>query len=127
MENTPKQIICVFEEGRKYETTYTRKYEKRKPWVRPNPEEIKSFIPGTVDSIKVKVGERVTAGQEIMTYIAMKMHNVIRAPFDGKVTAIPVAAGSKLPKGTVMMIIKQDEVAAPTKKRSLRKRITRQK
>jgi len=111
-----KQIIQVFEEGRKYETTYTKKYENRKPWVRPNPEEIKSFIPGTVEKIMVKAGDIVKAGDEMMIYVAMKMHNVIRAPFDGKVESIPVKEGDKLPNRTVMMVIKK-AAEAPSKKK----------
>jgi len=122
-EDTPKQVIRVFEEGRNYETTYTKKYEKRTPWIRPNPEEIKSFIPGTVEEILVKEGEHVVAGQEIMIYVAMKMHSVIRAPFSGTVTAIPVEQGSKQPRGAVMMIIRLDDAAAPPKKKSVRKRL----
>jgi len=124
MENTSKQTIRVFEEGRNYETTYTKKYEKRIPWVRPNPEEIKSFIPGTVEKIMVKVGDRVSAGQEIMIYVAMKMHNIIRAPFAGTVMEIPVEIGNKLPKGVLMMVIRRkDEPAPKKKKKSIRKRI----
>jgi len=115
MENTPKQIIRVFEFGRLYETNYTKKYEKRTPWVRPNPEEIKSFIPGTVEKILVKVGDNVVAGQEIMIYVAMKMHNVIRAPFAGTVTAISAEEGSKLPRGAVMMVIHQGTIVLPKK------------
>jgi len=123
MENIPKQTIRVFEEGRKYETTYTPKYERRKAWVRPNPEEIKSFLPGTVEKIMVKVGEKVTAGQELMIYTAMKMHNIIRAPFAGTVSAIPVDAGSKQVRGAVMMLIHQEEDAPPKKKKKNAKRV----
>jgi len=116
MENVPKQTIRLFVGGRNYETSYTKKYERRMPWVRPNPEEIKSFIPGTVETILVKKGEHVTEGQEIMIYVAMKMHNIIRAPFAGTVTDILVEAGSRLPRGVVMMVIRQG-FATPKKKR----------
>jgi biotin carboxyl carrier protein len=116
-ENTPKQIMRVFEEGRNYETIYTSKYEKRIPWERPNPEEIKSFIPGTVEKIMVKEGEQVSAGQEIMIYVAMKMHNVIRAPFAGTIAAIHVETGSKLPRGALMMVIHKEDSIVPTKKK----------
>ena len=118
METVPKQTIRIFVGGRNYETTYTKKYEKRTPWVRPNPEEIKSFIPGTVEKIMVKVGEHVTAGQEIMIYVAMKMHNIIRAPFDGTVMSIAVEEGRKLPRGVVMMVIREGIVTLPKKKKS---------
>ena len=128
MENIPKQTIRVFEEGRNYETTYTPKYEKRRTWVRPNPEEIKSFLPGTVEKIMVKVGEKVTAGQELMIYVAMKMHNVICAPFAGTVAAISVASGSRQPRGAVMMVIHQEDEAPPKKKRKgVRRIVSRRK
>lgn len=115
-----KQIIRVFEEGRNYETTYTKKYEHRQAWLRPNPEEIKSFIPGTVEKIMVKEGEKVVAGQEIMIYVAMKMHNVIRAPFNGKVESIVAKVGDRLPNGKLMMVIKQDAPAPEKKKKAKR-------
>ncbi|MDR0582016.1 MAG: acetyl-CoA carboxylase biotin carboxyl carrier protein subunit [Prevotellaceae bacterium] len=101
------QILSVTAEGRKYQTTFTKKFAARKQWVRPNPEEIKSFIPGTVEKILVKKGQLIKANDEIMSYIAMKMRNIIRAPFDGKVETIFVKEGEQLPKGTPMFIIKQ--------------------
>jgi biotin carboxyl carrier protein len=47
----------IFVEGRDYKTTYTKKFEERKLWVPPNPEELKSFLPGTVEKIHVKPGD----------------------------------------------------------------------
>ncbi len=110
-------FIAVSEAGRKYRTTFTKKFENRKPWVRPNPEEIKSYIPGTVDQIEVKKGQEVKLGDELMYYVAMKMRNVIRAPFDGKVADILVKEGDRLPKGQVMIIIKQKQVSEKELKR----------
>ena len=102
---TEYKTIRVFEEGRDYETTYTRKYEERKPWVPPDPEEQKSFIPGTVHKIQVKVGDEVKQGDPLMVFIAMKMHNVIRAPFAGKISAIHVKEGDKVPRGLAMIVV----------------------
>ena len=101
------KTLRIFEEGRNYKTTFTKKFQTRKPWVRPNPEEIKTFIPGSVQKILVKTGQAVKAGDELVVFEAMKMHNIIRAPFDGKITAIPVKAGDKLPRGAVMLTLKQ--------------------
>ena len=112
-------FISTAEEGRKYQTTLTKKFENRKRWTRPNPEELKSYIPGTVDKIVVKKGADVKQGDELMYYIAMKMRNVIRAPFDGKVADIVVKEGDVLPKGQLMMMIKQkgESVSAKELKR----------
>ena len=95
--------IRVFEEGRDYETRTTAKMKMRKPWTRPNPNEIRSFIPGSILSIFVQEGDEVKKDQELMLYEAMKMHNLIRAPFDGKVLRIMAAPGEKLPKAALMM------------------------
>jgi biotin carboxyl carrier protein len=99
--------LRLFEEGRNYKTTFTKKFQARKTWAKPNPEEIKTFIPGSVQKILVKTGQLVKAGDELIIFEAMKMHNIIRAPFDGKVTAIPVKTGDKLPRGALMMTIQQ--------------------
>ncbi|MDR0737709.1 MAG: acetyl-CoA carboxylase biotin carboxyl carrier protein subunit [Prevotellaceae bacterium] len=101
------KTLRIFEEGRNYKTTFTKKYQTRKPWVKPNPEEIKTFIPGSVQKILVKTGQAVKAGDELVVFEAMKMHNIIRAPFDGKITAIPVKTGDKLPRGAIMLTIQQ--------------------
>jgi biotin carboxyl carrier protein len=108
--------LRLFEEGRNYKTTFTRKFEARTPWTKPNPEEIKTFIPGSIQKILVKTGQEVKAGDELMLFEAMKMYNVIRAPFAGKVTAIPVKVGDKLPRGVIMLTLKQT-LPVPKKKK----------
>ncbi len=107
------KTIRVFVEGRNYKTTYTKKFEERKSWVPPNPEELKSFLPGTVDKIIVKPGDEVKQGDILMTFIAMKMHNLVRAPFNGKISAINVKAGDKVPKGMVMIVVAKAKEKAP--------------
>jgi biotin carboxyl carrier protein len=101
------KTLRIFEEGRYYKTTFSKKYEARTPWVKPNPEEIKTFIPGSVQKILVQTGQEVKAGDELILFEAMKMCNVIRAPFAGKVTAIPVKVGDRLPRGAIMLTLKQ--------------------
>jgi biotin carboxyl carrier protein len=115
------KTLRLFEEGRNYKTTFTRKFEARTPWIKPNPEEIKTFIPGSVQKILVKTGQEVKAGDELMLFEAMKMNNVIRAPFAGKVTAIPVKVGDKLPRGVIMLTLKQ-AIPVPKKKKKEKKK-----
>jgi biotin carboxyl carrier protein len=105
------KILSVMAEGRKYQTTFTKKFAARKTWTPPNPEEIKSFIPGTVEKILVKKGQFVKANEELISYVAMKMRNVIRAPFAGKVENVFVKEGALLPKGAPLLIIKQKTAA----------------
>jgi biotin carboxyl carrier protein len=52
-----------------------------------------SPIAGTVLEVKCKPGDEVKNGQELLVIEAMKMETAISAPRDGKVKAVPVAAG----------------------------------
>lgn len=88
-----------------YSTLYTRKYANRKPWIEANPHEIKTFIPGTVITLSVKEGSVVNEGDVLMTYEAMKMLNLVKAPHGGVVRNIRIKEGDKLPKGFVMLEI----------------------
>jgi biotin carboxyl carrier protein len=90
-------------DGGIYNTTFTRKYENRKPWVCQNDKEVVSFIPGTIRQILVKEGETVKAEQKLAILEAMKMMNTVYSPADGKIKSIKVKEGDRLPKGTVMI------------------------
>ena len=120
-KHTELKTIRVFVEGRDYKTTHTKKFEERKLWAPPNPEELKSFLPGAIEKIHVKQGDEVKRGDVLMTFVAMKMHNLVRAPFDGKVSALHVKVGDKVPKGTVMIAVskakasKEEKPSKPSK------------
>lgn len=92
-------------DGTIYTTEITKKFEKRKSWVRPNPKHINSFIPGTIVEIFVKEGQKVKEGETIMILEAMKMKNQIKMPFDGKIAKIHVEEGSKVPNRLLMVEI----------------------
>jgi biotin carboxyl carrier protein len=91
--------------ARKYKTTLTTKYKNRKPYVAPDPNEIRSNIPGTVITLKVKKGQKVKEGTTIMILEAMKMMNQIKMPFDGMIKDIHVEIGQRIPKGEVMIVL----------------------
>ncbi|MDR3235458.1 MAG: biotin/lipoyl-binding protein [Prevotellaceae bacterium] len=119
MKKEEYKTLRVFVEGRNYITTFTKKFEERKPWVRPNPEEIKTFIPGLVQKILVTEGQAVKTGDKLILFVAMKMHNIIRAPFDGTVAGIHVNVGDTLPRGAVMLNIKKVIPNAKEKKKKV--------
>jgi biotin carboxyl carrier protein len=87
-----------------YYTTFTRKYENRQHWARPNVKEVISYIPGTIRQILVKEGETVKAEQKLLVLEAMKMMNTIYSPLTGKIKSVLVKEGDRLPKGTVMIV-----------------------
>ena len=44
-------------------------------------------------------------GDKLLIYEAMKMKNIITAPFDATVKKINVAEGEKLPKGYLLILL----------------------
>ena len=53
-------------------------------------------LPGRVIEVKVKVGDRVKAGDEVMVLEAMKMENSITTDFAGEVKQIFVTEGQNV-------------------------------
>ena len=53
-------------------------------------------MPGVVVDVKVKVGDLVDEGDQIVTMSAMKMETAIPAPRSGVVQRITVNAGDKV-------------------------------
>jgi len=100
-----KKLRCktLMIHGEKYRTTYTHKFENRKVWVKPNHYHILSYIPGTIDEIYVKEGQRVKKGDKILKLEAMKMLNTIEVHADGIIRKINIKTGDRIPKGFVMI------------------------
>lgn len=94
-------------DGTIYITEVPEKVANRKKWQRPNPNEIKSFIPGTILDIFVKEGQEVKEGECLMILQAMKMENKILMPFDGIIDKINVRVKDKVPNRLVMIELKE--------------------
>ena len=62
-------------------------------------------MPGRVVRVLVAAGDRVIAGQGVVTVEAMKMENELRSPKDGTVTQIAVQEGTAIDAGTVLVVI----------------------
>lgn len=60
-------------------------------------------IPGVIDSLKVREGEEVKNGQELLILEAMKMKNSIRATRDGKIERVYVSVGDQVPHNHVLL------------------------
>jgi biotin carboxyl carrier protein len=70
---------------------------------RGGPTEIRATLPGLVVRVGVAVGDEVAAGDPLVTIEAMKMQNEIRAPRQGRVTAIEVAPGQAITTGVLLV------------------------
>ncbi|MGD8791425.1 MAG: acetyl-CoA carboxylase biotin carboxyl carrier protein subunit [Anaerolineae bacterium] len=59
-------------------------------------------IPGIIEAVAVRPGDRVTAGQELCVLEAMTMKNVIRAPRAGQVADVCVAVGDRVKHNDIL-------------------------
>jgi propionyl-CoA carboxylase alpha chain len=62
-------------------------------------------MPGTVASVRVTVGDRVNAGQQLLVLEAMKMQHPVLAPTDGTLAELPVAAGTQVDAGALLAVV----------------------
>ena len=66
---------------------------------------IAAAMPGKIVRILVGVGDEVVAGQGILVVEAMKMQNELKAPRDGRVTAIEVKESDSVNAGAILATI----------------------
>lgn len=66
---------------------------------------VKSPLPGTILSILVQPGDKVTVGQKLLVLEAMKMENNVNAAKDGTVKSIKVNKGDSVMEGDLLMEI----------------------
>ncbi len=63
-------------------------------------------LPGTINDIKVKVGDKVNAGDTVVILEAMKMQNNIEAESAGTIASINVNKGDAVMEGDTLVTIK---------------------
>jgi geranyl-CoA carboxylase alpha subunit len=66
---------------------------------------VRAAMNGRVAAVLVRQGERVEAGQPVMTLEAMKMEHVHTAPISGTISAIDVAEGEQVTTGKIVVEI----------------------
>ena len=77
---------------------------------RPKPSHggcLTTAMPGTIVDIKVKIGDKVSAGDSLVVIEAMKMENEIQAPDSGTVIAIHIAKGDSVSPNETLLEIQQ--------------------
>ena len=62
-------------------------------------------LPGTINDIKVKVGDKVNAGDTVVVLEAMKMQNNIEAETGGTIASINVNKGDAVMEGDTLVTI----------------------
>ena len=66
-------------------------------------------LPGAVSRVHVAVGQRVAAGDLLLTLEAMKLEHPVLAPTDGVVAELPVPAGGQVDTGAVLAVVNPEE------------------
>ena len=71
--------------------------------------ELHAPMPGLVVQVLTHEGEEVEAGAPLVVVEAMKMQNALTAPLKGRVRAIPVAPGTAVETGQLLLAITPEE------------------
>jgi 3-methylcrotonyl-CoA carboxylase alpha subunit len=66
---------------------------------------ILSPMPGVVEHVFVKAGDKVSIGDPLIILIAMKMEYTLKSPADGTVGSVPFGVGKNVPKGALLVTI----------------------
>ncbi|MFT3788099.1 MAG: pyruvate carboxylase subunit B [Tepidisphaeraceae bacterium] len=79
---------------------------KRHPKADPdNAHHIGAPMPGKVSNVAVKKGQKVKAGERLLSIEAMKMETAVYAPRDGTVGAVEVQTGSTIAAGDLLLAL----------------------
>jgi propionyl-CoA carboxylase alpha chain len=65
-------------------------------------------LPGAVGRVLVVPGQRVAAGDLLLTVEAMKLEHPVHAPADGVISDLRVAAGSQVESGALLAVLTPD-------------------
>lgn len=68
-------------------------------------EELRAPAAGRILAVLVDPGVRVEAEDELLILEAMKMENLVFAPFDGVVTTVLVAPGEEVARDQPMLVM----------------------
>jgi biotin carboxyl carrier protein len=71
--------------------------------------ELHAPMPGLVVQVLTHEGEEVEAGHPLVVVEAMKMQNALVAPLKGRVRSIPVAPGTAVESGQLLLAITPEE------------------
>ncbi|XP_039947656.1 methylcrotonoyl-CoA carboxylase subunit alpha, mitochondrial [Bactrocera tryoni] len=66
-------------------------------------------MPGVLEKVLVKPGDKVKKGDSLAVLIAMKMEHILKAPQDAKIKSIGGAEGDNIAKGAAVIIFEDEE------------------
>ncbi|MBI5181610.1 MAG: sodium-extruding oxaloacetate decarboxylase subunit alpha [Nitrospirae bacterium] len=68
--------------------------------------DVTTAMPGTVVGVKVRIGDKIKAGDTVLIVEAMKMENEIHTPIDGEVKEIYVSEGDSVNPDEVLIVVR---------------------
>jgi propionyl-CoA carboxylase alpha chain len=71
-------------------------------------------LPGAVGRVLVAPGQRVAAGDLLLTVEAMKLEHAVHAPTAGVVTDLRVAPGAQVETGALLAVVTPDQPHSPS-------------
>lgn len=101
-QEKPKYKTFILDDV-KYKTTHSAKFEIREGYTRPNPNVLKSILPGKILKVFVKEGDQVSRGSKLCILEAMKMENLIKSTVDGTVKILNISKDSQVKKNELLM------------------------
>lgn len=102
MEDQEKPNFLVIDDSR-YETRLTEKFTHRIPYKKPDPKMILAYIPGVIQELHVKPGQKVQLGESLLVLEAMKMKNNVSAPQDGVIKSVYVEKNERVMKNHLLI------------------------
>ena len=72
--------------------------------------ELHAPMPGLVVEVLAEEGDSVESGRPIIIVEAMKMQNALLAPVSGRVRSVPVAPGTAVETGQLLLAITPEEI-----------------
>ncbi|HEX8839338.1 MAG TPA: acetyl/propionyl/methylcrotonyl-CoA carboxylase subunit alpha [Sphingomicrobium sp.] len=104
-----EERVVVFTEGQSFEFALASRGTGKTHGLHDG--EIEAPMPGKVTAVEVSPGEKVSAGQRLLTLEAMKMEHALTAPFDGRIAELNAAAGAQVTEGQVLVKVEAEPEA----------------
>jgi biotin carboxyl carrier protein len=102
MEEQQQFDILVIDDSR-YQTRLTKKFTTRTAFAKPDPKKVLAVIPGVIQDVVVRPGQRVKWGESLLILEAMKMRNDVTAPHDGIVKSVHVKKNERVMKNHLLI------------------------
>lgn len=101
-QEKPKYKTFILDDVR-YKTTHSTKFEKRVGYERPNPNILKSVLPGKILKVFIKEGDKIKWGAKLCVLEAMKTENLIKSTVTGTVKKLNISKNSIVKKREILM------------------------